>query len=268
MKATAAVPAHDDHAALVLRALPNPEKGVHAELLHVLDVEHVDGDAELLQVAGPAGEFLGVKDVGGLVDEIARDRHAVRHGSSRDVGLLHSRDARDCDRDLDLGGLVLVVLALGLVALEAIGAQLHAERDIGYSIRLDAAARQIGQDGRRARRGRNPAHHHPAKLDEILRLEVAGLADPDDDEARHVEPGRRHDIQRRTVLALEPVGLGRPRDQIPGRLDRLARGGRELDSVFAEQHQNPLRGGRKRGKLELQGAGHGSMVPLGREARI
>ena len=45
-------------AALVLRALPDAEQRVHAELLHRLDVEHLDGDAELLQTAGAARRTL------------------------------------------------------------------------------------------------------------------------------------------------------------------------------------------------------------------
>src|SRR6185437_8239028 len=41
------VPAHDNHAAVAARALPNAEQRTHAELLHRLYVKHVDGDAML-----------------------------------------------------------------------------------------------------------------------------------------------------------------------------------------------------------------------------
>src|SRR6202008_4735503 len=75
--ALAAVPAHDDRAALVFGALPDAEQRVHSELLHLLDIKHVDGDTELLQPAGAPREFFRVEHVGGLVDEIARNRHAA-----------------------------------------------------------------------------------------------------------------------------------------------------------------------------------------------
>ena len=54
------------------RALADAEQRVHAELLHRLDVEHLDRDAELLQRRGAAGEFLRIEHVGRLVDQVAR----------------------------------------------------------------------------------------------------------------------------------------------------------------------------------------------------
>src|SRR6185369_11010566 len=55
--ALAAVPAHDDHAALVLRTLADAEERIHAELLHLGDVKYFDCDAELLEFAGAAGKL-------------------------------------------------------------------------------------------------------------------------------------------------------------------------------------------------------------------
>ncbi len=114
---------------------------------------------------------------------------------------------------------------------------------------------------RLARRRRNLAHGDAAELDEILRLEVARLADPDHHEARHVEPERRHDVERRAVLALEPVGRRGPPDQIAGRLERPAGGGAELEPLLTEHNKNALGGRRKRCKFELQGAGHDGWCP-------
>src|SRR6516225_1945074 len=254
--ALAAVPAHDDRAALVLGALSNAEQRVHAELLHLLDAEYVDDGAEFFQTAGAAGEFFRVEHVGRFIDEIARNRHAVGDGGARGKRLLHRRNARNRDRDLDLGRLLLVVLALGLVTLEGIGAQLHAERHVGGPLGLDGAPGQVGDEGGLARRRRDLAHADAAELDEILSLEVAGLADAHDDKTRQVEPGRRDEVERRGVLALEPIGRRRPPHQIAGRRQRAARGGPEFDPVLTEQDKNTLGGRAKGSKFKLQAAGH------------
>ena len=47
----AAVPAHHHDAALARRTLANAEQRAHAELVHRLDVEHLDGDADFFQRA-------------------------------------------------------------------------------------------------------------------------------------------------------------------------------------------------------------------------
>ena len=184
--------------------------------------------------------------------------HPARHRLARDERLLDRRDARDRDGDLDLVGAFLVLLALGLVALERIAAQPRAEREVGDPIRLHPAARQIGDDGRLPRGGRNFAHRDAAELHEVLGLEVARLAHPHNDQTRHVEAGRRHQVERRSVLALESVGGRRPRDQVAGGIERLASGGPEFQPLLAEQDENALCGRRKRGKIELQDAGHGA----------
>jgi hypothetical protein len=110
MKATGAVPRlsplqHDHRAAFMLGALPDADERVHAELFHLLDVEHLDADAEFLQIAGAAGEFFRVEHVRRLVDEIARDHDAARYGIARGECLLDRGGTRDRDRDLDLGRL-------------------------------------------------------------------------------------------------------------------------------------------------------------------
>ena len=73
----AAVPAHDDDAAVLARSLPDAEQRVHAEFLHRRHVEHLDRDAELLEHGRPAGEFLREEHVGRLVDQVAGHDHAV-----------------------------------------------------------------------------------------------------------------------------------------------------------------------------------------------
>src|SRR5207244_7435498 len=69
----AAVPAHDHGTAGLRRALGDTEQGAHAELLHRLDVAHLDLAAALLELAGAARKFSRVQHVRRLVDEFARD---------------------------------------------------------------------------------------------------------------------------------------------------------------------------------------------------
>ncbi len=83
LAALAAVPAHDHGAAGLRRALGDAEQRAHAKFRHRLDVENLDVDAELAQLAGAAGEFLGKQHVRRLVDEFARDDDAVDDMSVR-----------------------------------------------------------------------------------------------------------------------------------------------------------------------------------------
>ena len=73
----AAIPSHHDDPALMLRALANREKRIHAELLHLRRIEHFDGDAKFLQCAAATGELFRVKDIGGLIDEITGEKDAL-----------------------------------------------------------------------------------------------------------------------------------------------------------------------------------------------
>ena len=103
---------------LARRALADAEQRVHAELLHRLDVEHLDVDAGLLQHGHAAGEFFRIEDVGRLVDEIARHQHAAVDGLARRIGASHRGRVADGDRHRALVGRLVLVLALGLVAVE------------------------------------------------------------------------------------------------------------------------------------------------------
>ena len=68
---------HDDEAAVVPGALADAEERAHAELLHRLDVEDLDLDAERGQRLRSASELGRKQHVGRLVDEIAREKHAL-----------------------------------------------------------------------------------------------------------------------------------------------------------------------------------------------
>ena len=140
----AAVPAHDHHAAVAARALPDAEQRAHAELLHRLDVENLDRDAELLQRGARGARIPPDRGRWRLVDQIARHDDAVGdrlRGCSQ--ALLRGRDVGDREGDLRLGRRLLALLALGLVAVERIGAQLRAERQVGGLRRASARRRRV-----------------------------------------------------------------------------------------------------------------------------
>ena len=79
--ALAAVPAHHDEPGIVHRALADAEQRAHAELAHRRHVEHLDADAELGQCRRAAGKLHRIENVRGLIDEIARQHHAVGYSA-------------------------------------------------------------------------------------------------------------------------------------------------------------------------------------------
>ena len=72
-----ALPLHDRDVTGLFAALPHGEQRLHAELLQGFRSEHLDLHAELGELFGARGELGGPEHVGGLVDEIAGERHAL-----------------------------------------------------------------------------------------------------------------------------------------------------------------------------------------------
>ena len=253
----AAVPAHDDDAAVAPRPLTDAEQRAHAELGHRLDVEHLDGDADFFQHLRAAGEFFRIENVGRFVDQIARHQNAAGDRFARHVSLARRRDVASGNGDAALLRRLFVVLALGLVAVESIGAQQHALRQIGGRFgRHFAAGRQFGKDRCIAGAGRQLAQGGTAKFDEVLRLEVGELAGADHGQAVDFQPFRHDQIERFAALACEALGFGGAGDQASGRPQRLGGRGAEFEPVIAKYHQNPpLRCG-ERAKCNLGGVGH------------
>ena len=253
----AAVPAHDHGAAGLRRALRNTEQGAHAELLHRLDVEHLDLDAELLELAGAAREFHGIENVRRLVDEFARDHHAVHDMGCRREGLARGGDIPDGDRNIGTKRAVLALFLLGLVAIEFIRAQPDARRDGGGGIVLHRGLRQFGDHGDRFAGAVELARRHPSEFEKILFLDLGRLADTDHDQALRLDSVRRRDIERRSALALELVGGRRPLDGVGRRPQRLPRRLAKLQCVIAKHHENATGSGGKSDKADLDGVGHG-----------
>src|SRR5205814_2270045 len=79
-----------------------------------------------------------------------------------------------------------------------------------------------------------------------------------DDEAGHVEPRGRHDVEGGPVLALETVSGGGAGDQIAGRGEEVPGSGTEFQPVLAEHDENALRRRDNRSKAELEFACHGA----------
>ncbi len=82
-----ALPLHDDDVARPVAALPHGKQRAHAELLQRLGPQQLHLHAELGQRLGARGELGGPEHVGGLVDEIARERDALAMRPRRSEGL-------------------------------------------------------------------------------------------------------------------------------------------------------------------------------------
>ena len=165
----------------MLGPLSDAEQRIHSELLHLFDVEYVDADTELSQPNGTSGEFLRIEHVGRFVDEVARNHHTVCYAGAGSKRLLRSRHSRHRNLDSYLCCFLLLLLAFRLVTVKGIGAELYAECHFGNALGPKRVGGQIGDDRGLARPGRNLAHGSAAQLDEILDLEIACLADAEDD---------------------------------------------------------------------------------------
>ena len=74
-----AVPLHHDELAFALAALAHAEQRAETLFLHFGFAQHLDLQAQLGQRLGAAREFGRMKDIGRLVDQVARQRDAIRH---------------------------------------------------------------------------------------------------------------------------------------------------------------------------------------------
>ncbi len=257
--ALAPVPAHHRDPALPGGSLVDAEQGGHAEFPHGLLVEHLDGDAELLELGRPTSEFDGKQHVGRLVDQIAGQGHAVGNRLPAAPGLAGAGHVADAKRHPRPRRLVFAFLALRLVAIERIGPQPHPQGDIRCLLGLQRAGRQLEQHRRLDGRARNPAHDGAAELHEVGFF--GGLAGPHHGEPRRLQAGRNHDLEGRAGLSGEPVGARRAGEKIPGRLENGPRRGSEPQFVIGKNNQDAPARCREGGESELHGFGHGGEVP-------
>ena len=171
------------------------EQRAHSEFCHGLDVENLDIDAELAQLAGAARKFRGVEHVRRLVHQFACHDDAVDNLSVRSEGLSRGCHIIDGERDIACQGDLLAVLLLGLVAIEFIGAQPYPRCDRGRLIGRHRTGRQFRHDRHSAIAGAQLAGCRAAKLEKIIVLDGRELAGAGHDQTRGLETLRRQNIK-------------------------------------------------------------------------
>ena len=130
--------------------------------------------------------------------------------------------ARGCgivDADDDGKGLLAVAVAVRvilfcLVFFETIGAQAHAQRELGRGARVPGLPRRFENRGDLLGLAQL-TRHEASENGEIERLGVLARRDADDEQPRGLEAGGLQNIERGERLAFETGRLGRGFD--PGR---------------------------------------------------
>ena len=232
------VPAHDDAAALVDRPLPDAQKRIHAKLLHRLHVEDLHLDANLLKLAGPTGEFLGMQHVGRLVHKIASDVHAFRNRLARLRRLLRGGRIRHGDPHGKRTLRLRVVALLRLVAVKLVGPQAQAQHKLGSRL------------GRMLAGGGNIEHHRRVAL-------AAQLAGDEAAQRHHLRSGgRRPRFLRRAANNDEPISIqARWRPHLK-RGHRLALEGRGLRTAADRFRRIAQQLGGRRPKSQVRACEH------------
>ena len=157
-----------------------PSSAPMPSLLHLLLGQDLDLDAELLQFLRLGGEFDRPEHVGRLVDQVARQHHAVGDRLGVGEGLFGGGRIGAVDGDLRrlaVVRLAVVVVLLGLVLVEAVGAQQDAGGEVGRLGRADLDARQIENHGDLGRLAELRGHR-AAELQPGIFVEVAALPAP------------------------------------------------------------------------------------------
>src|SRR5882757_6573889 len=222
-------PAHHQELRFALTALADGQQHVHAELLHLGLAQDLDLDAELGELAGAAGEFDGIEHVGGFAHQVAGEEHRADRGFEPLVGATRLGRTGHRHRDL-LERILLLGLVLGLVLVEAVVAQLRAERDAGGDLarRQPAALHGIDDHGhgllaRRIGLGRDGA----AERFRGTGIQFARLADAQEAQARDAA-GLAQQGERLALSAGEAAGVDRPHDCSPDLLVDGLRARQEL----------------------------------------
>ena len=156
--------------------------------------------------------------------------------------------------------LLVAVLLLRLVFVELVGSEPQAQGEIRGGGRVPGARGPFEGD-LDLLRARNLAEGESAEHDEVERGIVLGRRNPDDHQARGVEPGRRQDIQRRLLRALEMGRLGRGADQrfevAELRGDRRSR----LHVRADKDHKRAALGRSEASKGDLDRSAHSRCIP-------
>jgi len=109
--------------ALAKRSLADTQKRIHAQLLHRRHIKDLNRNAHFFQASCAPGQLRGKEDVWRFIHQITREVDAAGNCGARGINLLHGRHIGDGDCNFDFLSAVVVLLALGLVAIERIGTQ-------------------------------------------------------------------------------------------------------------------------------------------------
>ena len=185
--------------------------------------------------------------------------HAVGHRLARAPRPSRAAaDVADRDRDLRLGRRLLALLALGLVAIEGVGAQLRAERQVGRLVGLERAAGKLGEDRGLAGRDGTLPMAAPPSLTKSCDLNLPALPTP---KTTSRDTGRPAGATMSSALPLLPV----KRSAAAARCNRSPVGASALRVAgpsFKPSSQNrtrtPLEGVANGANPSLAGIGHGN----------
>ena len=236
----------------------------------LLLVEHLDLEAGTGKIAHALGELDGAQHVGRLVDEVARQEHALgqRLAGAKGLGGGVRLGAVDGERAQALRRRLLLRTFLGLlgpVFLEGVAAQQRAQRQVGgehLGAHLAGVGR-VGHDGAGLALAR--AELGEGKAAELQAIELLGCpAGAEQDQPRGVDAGGRQHLDRRLGLAGEVGGAGGLGQCALGALVDAARRGPERQLLAGEQQDGACRRGGQRARTEYRGCrasvGSGSKV--------
>jgi len=188
----------------------------------VLRAEHLDLDAELLEAFGLVSELHRTERVGRLVDQVSGgldtfgDRLGIGPGLLDLAGMIG--DQRDLART------VRIVLLLGLVFVELVGAKTQSKGKLGAEFRGKFAIHTLEDDGRFGSLDvLQLAVDLTTELQSRLVIELGGRADTGKNQSVGSKTCRGQDVEEAAGLAGESGGGNRPIDSTcDGRDDRLA----------------------------------------------
>ena len=213
-----AVPAHHHQPAVVRGALADAEQRAHAELHHRLVVEDLDLDAELGSAFARGGEFGRKEHVRRLVDEVAREKHALGDA----VASLHAPFAPqhrrrtaivDGDRTWPRPRPPCGASCSDRRHRRAAAAP---RREVGGGARLAPPRGGSSRTVTSVAPGRQAPHDDAAEPRPVGLPGLLARAEADDDQPRHRQPGGRDDIEAGIGLAAEAVALGGALQEVAG----------------------------------------------------
>jgi hypothetical protein len=166
----------------------------------------------------------------------------------------------DADRHERRTRLGVVIVSLGLVAVERIGPQSCPKCHVRGLLRFHRAAWKFGQDGEFAGGSRDLPHRDAAEPEVIGCLELARMTATNDDQTGGVEFGREDDIEGRSQLALEALGGRSLAHHIRRRPQEAARGRPEEQTSSQNTTRTPRDGKAKAANPSLKASGIDGLV--------